>query len=215
MILRGILKILGFALFKLGFWGSAVFAAVYGGLCLWGGLTFNGYWFGAGLLASWVLGLTVSLAAARARYKSPVDASSEKMEPAGRDVGAVAKADVTMKREPEPAATEEKTVPQGFRPLTEAERAEYDKKYLSDYKPSVGKAAPTEAEKLYNSEKERLWKRLEEGRANEKPRVFATRKDPDIYIYEYSDRLQFYRKAGDEMILLSTEYKENKEYKKD
>ena len=45
--------------------------------------------------------------------------------------------------------------------------------------------------------------------------VFATRKDPNIYIYEYPDRLQFYRKLGDEMVLLSTEYKEEKELKRE
>ena len=72
MIIRGIFKILGFAFGKLGFWASAVFAVVYGACCLWAGWTFNTYWFLAGLLASWVLGLTVTLAVKRRRYKPAV-----------------------------------------------------------------------------------------------------------------------------------------------
>lgn len=41
----------------------------------------------------------------------------------------------------------------------------------------------------------------------EKPIVFATRKDPNIFIAEYSDRLEFYRKTKNGMKFLSTEYK--------
>lgn len=58
-------------------------------------------------------------------------------------------------------------------------------------------------------EAERLWARLVDPRSkDERPMVFATRKDPGIFIYEYTDRLQFYRKTDEGMILLATEYKD-------
>ena len=200
MIIRGIFKILGFAFGKLGFWASAVFAAGYGACCLWAGWTFNTYWFLAGLLASWVLGLTVTLAVKRRRYKPAVKPAPVEAAPKERSFSAVkdAAADVTHKKVERPAVT-----------LSDEERAAFDRKY------SVEKRAPSETEKLFQTEKERLWKSLETKSIESAPMVFATRKDPNIYIYEYPDRLQFYRKLGDEMVLLSTEYKEEKELKRE
>ena len=47
------------------------------------------------------------------------------------------------------------------------------------------------------------------GNFGEKPFVFATRKDPNIFIVEYSDRLLFYRRARfGEPELIATEYKQ-------
>ncbi|MCL2061554.1 MAG: hypothetical protein FWH03_02910 [Firmicutes bacterium] len=44
--------------------------------------------------------------------------------------------------------------------------------------------------------------------ASERPLVFATRKDPDILIVEFSDRLMFFKKRGhQEPELIATEYK--------
>lgn len=41
----------------------------------------------------------------------------------------------------------------------------------------------------------------------ERPRIFRTRLDPDILIYEYSDRLEFYRTEGGKRTFLSSEPK--------
>lgn len=41
----------------------------------------------------------------------------------------------------------------------------------------------------------------------ERPYAYASRSDPNLYIYEYADRLEYYRRMGDEMIHTSTEYK--------
>ena len=85
-----------------------------------------------------------------------------------------------------------------------------------------------DAEEIFNAERERLWQRLEgkitakptqtagaqsaaaeksEDPADERPYAYASRTDPHLYIYEYADRLEFYRRMGDEMILTSTQYK--------
>jgi hypothetical protein len=41
----------------------------------------------------------------------------------------------------------------------------------------------------------------------ETPMVFATRRDPDVLVYEYSDRLKFYKKTKKGLVHISTEYK--------
>ncbi len=43
----------------------------------------------------------------------------------------------------------------------------------------------------------------------EKPAIFRTRMDPNMLIYEYSDRLEFYKITDNGPILLSSEYKNN------
>ena len=43
--------------------------------------------------------------------------------------------------------------------------------------------------------------------AEEKPMIFRTRMDSTLLIYEYSDRLEFYRKTLDGPVKLSVEYK--------
>lgn len=216
MVVRVICKALGFALGKLGFWASAVFAAVYGACCLWAGLTFNTYWFCAGLLASWVLGLTVSLAVIRSKYKPDVKAEAVEPEKTGRDLGAVksAQPDVTLKRKSAGSVREAARTHPAAEDMSPERLDELKEKYIYD-KTSSEKSRTSEAEKLYHSEKERLWKQLETKSVETAPLVFATRKDPDIFIYEYPDKLQFYRRSGQEMILLSTEYKQQKELKKD
>ena len=45
-------------------------------------------------------------------------------------------------------------------------------------------------------------------RVSEKPRIFKTRMDESMLIYEYSDRLEFYRMGERGLTLLSTEYKQ-------
>lgn len=73
------------------------------------------------------------------------------------------------------------------------------------------------AEEIFEKERERLWARLEHGgrpgtpaadpSEEERPYAYASRSDPNLYIYEYPDRLEYYRRMGDEMIHTSTEYK--------
>lgn len=82
------------------------------------------------------------------------------------------------------------------------------------HEPSVKKDEAA-IEKYYEGEKARLgnttgdlWKRLESGAIkDEQPLVFATRQNPDIFVYEYSDRLQFYEKTRKGMVLLETKMK--------
>ncbi|MBQ4049326.1 MAG: hypothetical protein IJD07_01585 [Clostridia bacterium] len=42
---------------------------------------------------------------------------------------------------------------------------------------------------------------------SEMPRIFATRKDPTVFIYEYSNRIDFYKRTRGGMIYMYSEYK--------
>ena len=44
-------------------------------------------------------------------------------------------------------------------------------------------------------------------RQAEAPMVFALRSDPTLYVYEYSDRLEYYRKTPNGMMMCNVEYK--------
>lgn len=46
--------------------------------------------------------------------------------------------------------------------------------------------------------------------ADEQPHIFRTRMDPDLLIYEYSDRLDFYRKEPAGLLLVSSEPKSSR-----
>ena len=55
---------------------------------------------------------------------------------------------------------------------------------------------------------EELWRRLSGADVpDEQPLLFRTRKDPDVYVYEYSDRYQYWRRTKTGMVLERTEYK--------
>ena len=41
----------------------------------------------------------------------------------------------------------------------------------------------------------------------EPPMVFATRRDPDIFVCEFADRIEVYRKKGERVKLLEILYK--------
>lgn len=41
----------------------------------------------------------------------------------------------------------------------------------------------------------------------EKPRIFRTRMDESMLIYEYTDRLEFYKNTPGGLVLMSSEYK--------
>lgn len=56
-----------------------------------------------------------------------------------------------------------------------------------------------------------LWRRLTGAEVpDEQPLVFRTRRDENLYVYEYSDRYQYWRSTKAGMVLESTEYKDKK-----
>ena len=70
----------------------------------------------------------------------------------------------------------------------------------------MSKSEQREADSKFDSEE--LWRRLSGADVpDEKPLVFRTRKDPDLYVYEYSDRYQYWRRTGAGMVFESTEWK--------
>lgn len=55
-----------------------------------------------------------------------------------------------------------------------------------------------------------LWRRLSGADVpDEQPLLFRTRRDPDLFVYEYSDRYQYWRRTKVGMVLEQTEYKNN------
>ena len=85
----------------------------------------------------------------------------------------------------------EKTDDNGFLPYNVPLRHEEDE---------VIRREETRAENRYGETSLRI-------HADEKPMIFRTRMDPTLLIYEYSDRLEFYRKTADGPKRLSVEYK--------
>ena len=48
---------------------------------------------------------------------------------------------------------------------------------------------------------------MEPAPAAERPMVFALREHRDVYVYEYSDRLEYYKHTSEGMVKCNTEYK--------
>lgn len=85
------------------------------------------------------------------------------------------------------ASFDESTVPQSYgRTMTKTQQKEADSRFDSD----------------------ELWRRLSGANVpDEQPLVFRTRKDPDLYVYEYSDRYQYWRRTRTGMVFENTEFK--------
>ena len=79
----------------------------------------------------------------------------------------------------------------GFLPYNVPLRHEEDERRFSD---------ESRGDSLYGNNSFRI-------HAEEKPMIFRTRMDSTLLIYEYSDRLEFYRKTPDGPVKLSVEYK--------
>ncbi len=75
---------------------------------------------------------------------------------------------------------------------------------------SFTEEVPPPQDKLERSE---LWRRLSGADVpDEQPLVFRTRADEDLYVYEYSDRCQYWRRTKAGMVLERTEYKKRNAY---
>lgn len=78
--------------------------------------------------------------------------------------------------------------------------------FFQEYGRTMSKTEQREADSRLDSEE--LWRRLSGTDVpDEQPLVFRTRKDPDLYVYEYSDRYQYWRRTKTGMVFENTEYK--------
>lgn len=99
------------------------------------------------------------------------------------------------------------------KPAPEPERFERTVSFDSDdaVKKAYGIPDEKEARKKsteYSLGTDELWRRLTGTDVpDEQPLVFRTRKDPDLYVYEYSDRYQYWRRTRSGMVLDKTEFK--------
>lgn len=66
---------------------------------------------------------------------------------------------------------------------------------------------PNGSEELLRTSSYELEQRLEGFSQSEKPLVFTTRKDPNLVIFEYSDRLEIYEQTKKGLSLLTVEYR--------
>jgi len=117
---------------------------------------------------------------------------------------------------PVPYSTANRQSPSSARHSSNYDEAQYDRKYFGAPEKKgwdgAGKAE-NGYEAMPRAESARGGDRTEYSRgapdfSDERPMVFATRKDPDIFIAEYGDRLLFYRKRRNgEPELIATEYK--------
>lgn len=84
--------------------------------------------------------------------------------------------------------------------------ASFDKDVVVSYGKTGGSTKEREAESRLDADQ--LWRRLQGTDVpDEQPLVFRTRKDPDLYVYEYSDRYQYWRRTKNGMVFENTEYK--------
>ncbi len=120
------------------------------------------------------------------------------------------------KKEAEPAEKEEKKPPVN---IIEAARADAQRKLVEDGyvdEESVEERAIPDREEQTSyaqapvqPEQTDCMPVVTKGGYNpeEMPRIFATRKDPTVYIYEYKSRLDFYKRTRMGMIYMYSEYK--------
>lgn len=71
-----------------------------------------------------------------------------------------------------------------------------------EYEPAKQQYAPTKQEYLPRRKEENT------PEYDERPLIFALKSEKNMYVYEYSDRLQFYKRRGDSMKLVHIEYKD-------
>ena len=93
------------------------------------------------------------------------------------------------------------------RPQRYERTASFDEDSLTQsYGKTMTKTEQRAADSKFDSDE--LWRRLSGADVpTEQPLVFRTRKDPDLYVYEYSDRYQYWRRTNTGMVFENTEYK--------
>jgi len=231
LIVRGFLKIIDLAawvlaklIVTLGLWVAILYSVIFFAVCVAQGIPFGG------VLGVYFIGLIISVIGP-IFIKMYIGDSRRKKAERERKRAAASVSRVRLKNEDyEPPPQYRQYAPQQ-QPYTAAEYAAYERRYFEskpappparDYREELlaRSAAPINGEITGGYEppsdnilnRGELLTRLEPGRVNpsrqESPLIFRTRRDPGIIIYEYSDRLQFYRKQGNGLVLLSTEYKD-------
>ncbi len=102
-------------------------------------------------------------------------------------------------------AEEERRYEEPDRTIDEFVRPRTDRQYLSERNGFSDELL--ERESFVSRRQDEPIERTFDRREQEQPRIFRTRMDENMLIYEYSDRLEFYRNEGGILKRLSTEYK--------
>lgn len=84
----------------------------------------------------------------------------------------------------------------------------YERTVSFDSDEAAARNSDSERSTEYSLGTDELWRRLTGSDVpDEQPLVFRTRRDPDLYVYEYSDRYQYWRRTPQGMVFERTEYK--------
>ena len=84
----------------------------------------------------------------------------------------------------------------------------YERTVSFDSDEAAARSTDSERSTEYSLGTDELWRRLTGSDVpDEQPLVFKTRRDPDLYVYEYSDRYQYWRRTPQGMVFERTEYK--------
>lgn len=102
-------------------------------------------------------------------------------------------------------AEEERRYEEPDRTVDEFIRPKAERQYLSERNGFSDELL--ERESFVSRRQDEPIERTFDRREQEQPRIFRTRMDENMLIYEYSDRLEFYRSDGGILKRLSTEYK--------
>lgn len=108
--------------------------------------------------------------------------------------------------------TVEREQPSYSRAAAPRDYSDLDRKYFGGEAPrrSDGEYRSYEGDSALDADA--LWRRLSGADVpDEQPLMFRTRTDPDVYIYEYSDRYQYWRRTKAGMMLERTEFKKPEE----
>lgn len=199
-----IVKILKLLLLRLGLWIPIAFSLLFLLVILISGTAFSDVsaLFTVGLIVTAVFGITSSIALSLKR-KEKRKAKSERTK---RFVSAHGT------DETEPGFTEGTPTP---RSAVSREGAPAPERLFP-----TNEETETERQRRYEEPDRRVSERPGQGFAfgdgsrasdisqrEERPRIFKTRMDENLLIYEYTDRLEFYRRENGRLTHLSTEYK--------
>lgn len=208
---NGVVKILKLLLLRLGLWVPLVFSLLFLLIMLISGTAFSDVsaLFLVGVILTAVFGVTSGIMLNLKRLDKKE--KKKKEERSTRFVAPVRTEEEVGFTEgtptPRPTVTKEGApAPERLFPTNAEEDAEHERRYIERDVEQNDFAA--DGSVTTGGTREDFGFARREESVQEQPRIFRTRMDENMLIYEYSDRLEFYRYEGQRLVHLSTEYKQ-------
>ncbi len=197
----GLAKIVAVLLFKLGLWIPALFSIAFFIITLSQGKSFDKVYaiFYIGLGISLACSVSFALALRRMRTAKKERYPAKERQLCGSEEDKAEDNDVLIQPKKQ-TKTKPKTQQVTF-DYTKYDNSDLDRKYF-DVKPTEIDVSERKSAAILRAEQ-----RLNNA-TGEQPLVFATRADENLFIYEYSNRLEYWRKTNDGMVFERSEQKE-------